>query len=481
MKLMRRTTKIITFILSILLLCNSFANVAMAANGVSIVQDADMRFVTIPNTYEVEKTYKNLDEYGFLNHAEDLFMDAEDNLYVADSGNNRVLKINPEGKVEGEYTQAFGVALKNPKGVYVHEDGTIWIADTDNYRVVRINQDGSDVEEYTRPESELLEDSFTFAAQKIYMSNTGYMYVLCGTNLMKMDAKNDFRGYVGAATVPFSLSRLLIRMFGTQSQIERTVKQEPSAYDNFMIASDGMIYGLMSNEETGQIRRLNSVGTNTYPDLPYGFEITLDDTNYTGIKFSDITVMDNGVITLCDRNTGLIYQYDQDGDLLAVFGGTGDKNGVYTNLVSIVHDSQGRLYALDYTTNNITVLAPTKFIELVHKAVELYQEGDYDSAKAYWEQVLEIDSNYALARSGYGKVLYKEGRFEEAMEQYTLGSDREGYSDAFAEYRHNLFRSYFGWICLAVVVLLGVSWFGFKKIKKYIDGVAHRIEYGGWL
>lgn len=478
---MKRLTKIITFVMSVMVLCCSFGNVAMASTGVSIVQDADMRFVTIPNTYEVETTYKNLEEYGFLNHAEDLFMDEQDNLYVADSGNNRVLKI-AEGKVVAEYTEAFGVALKNPKGVYVHEDETIWIADTDNYRVVRINQDGSDVEAYYRPESELLEDSFTFAAQKIYMSNTGYMYVLCGTNLMKMDAKNDFRGYVGAATVPFSLSRLLIRMFGTQSQIERTVKQEPSAYDNFMIASDGMIYGLMSNEKTGQIRRLNSVGTNTYPEeFVYGFEITLDDTNYTGMKFSDITVMDNGVITVCDRNTGLIYQYDQDGDLLAVFGGTGDKKGVYTNLVSIVHDSEGRLYALDYTANNITVLAPTKFIELVHEAVSLYQAGDYDAAKSYWEQVLEIDSNYALARSGYGKVLFKEGRYKEAMDQYTLGSDREGYSDAFAEYRHDMFRNYFGWVCLAVVVLLGGFWFGFKKIQKYVNEIAHRIEYGGWL
>ena len=42
------------------------------------------------------------------------------------------------------------------------------------------------------------------------------------------------------------------------------------------------------------------------------------------------------------------------------------------------------------------------------------------------------------------------------------------YSDAFAEYRHDLFRNYFGWVCLAVIVLLGGFWFGFKKIKKYI-------------
>lgn len=477
---MKRITKILTSALSVLLLSCSFGNVVEAA-GVSLVTDGDMSLVDIPTVYEVETTYKNLGEYGFLNHAEDLFVDAEDNLYVVDSGNNRVLKLSPEGEVLNEYTEGFGTEFKNPKGVYVHGDGTIWIADTNNYRVVRINQDGSDVEAFYKPESELLEESFTFAPEKIYVSNTGYMYVLKGSNLMKLDSQNAFRGYVGSATVPFSLSRLLIRMFGSQSQIERTVKQEPSAYSNFMIASDGMIYGLLSNETSGQIRRLNSVGTNTYPDLVYGISVMSGSNTNIKNSFSDITVMDNGIVTLGDRNTGLIYQYTQDGDLLAVFGGTGDKQGVYQNLVSIVHDSEGKIYALDYTAGNITVLAPTRFIELIHKAVSLYNDGNYAEAKLYWEQVLEIDSNYAMAHSGYGKVLFKEGKYKEAMEQYTLGGDKEGYSDAFAEYRHNLFRQYFGWICLVIVLLLGGFWFGFKRVKKYIDGIAHRIEYGGGL
>ena len=480
MKHMKRITKILTSALSALLLSSLCVDSVQAA-GVSVVVDSEKSLVDIPAVYEVETVYKNLGDYGFLNHAEDLFIDKEDNLYVVDSGNNRVLKLSPEGIVTEEYTQGFGMALKNPKGVYVHGDGTIWIADTGNYRVVRINQDGSDVETFYKPESELLEESFTFAPEKIYVSNTGYMYVLKGSNLMKMDSQNAFRGYVGSATVPFSLSRLLIRMFGSQSQIERTVKQEPSSYSNFMIASDGMIYGLMPNEESGQIRRLNSVGTNTYPEGIYSFLFQMTGSTYTTSSLSDITVMDNGVVTVADRNTGLLYQYTQEGDLLALFGGTGDKQGVYQNLVSIVHDSEGRLYALDYTAGNVTVLKPTKFIELIHKAVSLYNDGRYEEAKLYWEQVLEIDSNYAMAHSGYGKVLYKEGKYEEAMEQYTLGGDKDGYSDAFSEHRHELFRQYFGWVCLAVVAILGGFWFSFKRVKKYIDVIAHRIEFGGGI
>ncbi len=455
---------------------------AMASSDdLALVANEDGMFDSIPTVYEVESTYKNLGDFGTLNHAEDLFVDSQDQLYIADTGNNRILKLSPDGTVLAEYTEGYGVKFKGPKGVYVHPDGTIWVADTGNYRIVRLNQDGTDNEVYYKPESNLLEESFTFAPEKIYVSQTGYIYVLKGSNLMLMDAKNEFRGYLGAATVPFSLKRFFIRTFGTRSQKERTVKQEPSAYTNFMIASDGMAYGILANETTGQIRKLNSVGTNTYPELPYGFSITLDDTNFSVVKFSDINVMDNGIITLADQNTGLIYQYDQDGDLLAMFGGSGSVKGTYSSPNSIVSDSAGRLYILDYSTNTVTVLSPTRFIQLIHQAVALYDVGRYEESKDYWQQVLAIDSNYALAHSGYAKVLYKEGRYQESVAEYMLGNDKEGYSQSFAEYRHELFRQYFGWIVLAIVVVCGALWIVFVKVKAWSDKTAHKLEMGGWL
>lgn len=453
--------------------------VQATGGGVSLVANEEGLFDSIPTVYDVEATYKNLGDYGTLNHAEDLFVDKDDQLYVVDTGNNRILKMSYEGKVIAEYTEGYGLPFKNPKGIYVHSDGSMWIADSGNYRIVRLDKNGKDMEVYYKPDSSLLEESFTFSPEKLYVSVTGYIYVLKGTNLMLMDAKNEFRGYVGAAAVPFSLSRMLIRTFGTKSQIERTIKQQPSAYNNFMIASDGMVYGILSGEKVGQIRKLNSVGTNTYPEQPYGFSIMLDDVTPKQALFSDINVMDNGIITLTDQATGLLYQYNQDGDLLAIFGGTGSIKGTYTNPVSVVSDSTGRLYVLDFTTNMVTVLAPTNFISLIHQAVALYDIGQYAASKDYWEQVLAIDSNYSLAHSGYAKVLYKEEKYKEAMEQYYLGNDKEGYSKCFSEYRHQLFRAYFGWVVLAVIVICAVFWIGFTRLKDKTDKLAHRLEMGG--
>lgn len=441
--------------------------------------DTQNSFVPVPAAYEVYATIKNLGEAGFMNHPEDLFVAPDDTLYVADGENNRVLQMTREGKVLREITEGGGAKLKKPLGVYVHDDGSIWIADTGNLRIVTLNADLSDRKVYVKPESSLLGANFTFDVQKIFVANTGYIYALKGANLIVLDEGNNFHGYLGADKVGFSLSRFLIRLFGSKSQVERTVKQEPASYSNFFIGADNMIYGILSNKNTAQIRKLNTVGTNTYPEETYGF--TLPDHSVGAVNkvleptFADITVEENGIITVVDRGTGLIYQYDQDGNLLCCFGGLGDTGGLFQIPVSIDADSEGYLYVLDYQNNELTVFRPTHFIRLVHQAVTLHGEGRYDEALEYWQQALEIDSNYALAHRGVAKVLGKREDWGGSLRSYELASDKEGYSEAFAEYRHEYFRQHFlavVGIAVAVIVLaaklLGMAK---KKADQWADDV----------
>ena len=368
-----------------------------------------------------------------------------------------------------------------PRGVYVGDDLSIWIADTGNLRLATLNADRTDRKAYGKPDSALLENSFTFDVQKLFVANTGYIYVLKGANLIAIDEANNFRGYLGADDVGFSLSRTLIRMFGSKSQIERTVKQEPASYSNFYIGADNMIYGILSNKETAQIRKLNSVGNNTYETKKYGF--TLEDKEGKPLHptMADITVEDNGIITVVDRITGLIYQYDQEGNLLCTFGGIGTVGGLFQIPVSIDHDSEGFLYVLDYNTGSITVFKPTHFIKLIHQAVTLHGEGRYAEALDYWQQALKIDSNYALAHQGVAKVMGKQENWEDALASYYLADDKEGYSEAFAEYRHETFRQHFVPIVLGIAVgaLLLVKLLGF--LKKKADQWADDVQMGRGL
>ena len=447
--------------------------------------DTENAFVPIPAAYEVYGTIKNLGEAGFMNHPEDLFVAPDDTLYVTDGENNRVLQMNRDGQVLREITEGGGMKLKKPRGVYVHTDGSIWIADTGNLRIVTLNEDLSDRKVYVKPDSSLLGSNFTFDVQKIFVANTGYIYALKGANLIALDEANNFRGYLGADKVGFSLSRFLIRLFGSKSQIERTIKQEPASYSNFFIGSDNMIYGILSNKNTAQIRKLNSVGTNTYPEETYGFTLPDRTVGSSGKvlepTFADITVEENGIITVVDRGTGLIYQYDQDGNLLCCFGGLGDTGGLFQIPISIDADSKGYLYVLDYQNNEITVFKPTHFIQLVHQAVMLHGEGRYQEALGYWQEALEIDSNYALAHRGVAKIMGKQEDWDSALRSYELAGDKEGYSEAFAEYRHEYFRRHF----LLVVILAVAVVFCFVKLitlaKKKADQWADDVQMGRGL
>jgi DNA-binding beta-propeller fold protein YncE len=67
-------------------------------------------------------------------------IDASGNLWVADTGNNRVQKFN----AKGEYLSQFGgpFQLNWPTGIAIDASGNLWIADSGNTRVVKYNAKG---------------------------------------------------------------------------------------------------------------------------------------------------------------------------------------------------------------------------------------------------------------------------------------------------------------------------------------------------
>ena len=80
-----------------------------------------------------------------------LAIDGDGNLYVADTGNNRIRKVTPEGVVStiaGDGTAGYvdGAAAQarfdGPIGVAVDEAGNVYVADTYNDRVRKISVDG---------------------------------------------------------------------------------------------------------------------------------------------------------------------------------------------------------------------------------------------------------------------------------------------------------------------------------------------------
>lgn len=436
--------------------------------------------IAIPDAYTYSYTINTLvdanGERTFLSQPSDLFIDGEGYLYVADSRNNRVVKFTADGQLLQEYTD--DGMLYNPQGVFVAKNGDVYVSDTDNGRIVQMAADGKRIKEYGLPDSPMLADVTAYAPTKLGMSEAGALYVLMGENIMRLDANNTFRGYVGQSDIGFDFTDWLLRMIASEEQKKSIEKRTAAPYENFCLDDRGLIYAVGRDTKEGQIKILNTVGNNIYrkvgsvtgtsqvlQDIISGFftgNIITKKFSYGEVvdgeqpQFADICVDDSGIVTVIERNTCRLYQYDSTGNLLAVFGGKGTRQGEFSIPSSLVTDSAGRLYVLDQSYGTVTVLEPTDFIKTVQQATIAYDKGEYETSDRLWQEVLEVDETCPIAYYGAGRTALKNGDWKTAMDYFRYTADRSSYSNAFAEYRYELIKANFWWIALAVVLVVGV-------------------------
>lgn len=473
-----RKTKITltgAFLLVLWFLLSSASCYAIEFEGQNyVMEDAGNEKISIPKLYTGEESliYFGGDQ-PFLNAPGDLFMGEDGSLYVSDSGNNRILKLDNQFKIKKEYTEAMGVPFNTPNGIYVYPNGDLLIADTKNSRIVHIKPDGSVVHVYTKPESDLLGEVTSFEPNKVAANlNTGYIYVIQGKEFLTIDQNDQFAGFVGAQKLGFDFTDFLFRRFASDLQQRVVGRRQPAAYNNFYIGNEQTIYAVgMGNKN--QIKIINSVDNNIYHAGQYGEITYLDNGTPVNPVFSDITTDEDGIITVVEQNTAKIYQYDSEGNLLGVFGGKGKNKARFDIPASIVTDQSGNLYVLDSSNNSIQILKPTKFAKLIHQANKAYLEGDYLTARTLWEEVLVIDANYPMARRSLGKIEYKDKNYTKSMEHYKIANDKAGYGKSFEKERYRQFRSHFTLVffgftaffaCLLIILRIL-----YRKAKKYDD------------
>jgi sugar lactone lactonase YvrE len=109
---------------------------------------------------------------GQLNDPTAIAVDADGNVYVADTGNNRVEEFNTASKFVRSYSTADGTALDSPQGVAVDGEGDVYISDTENNRVVEFSATGayvrSETSGLTGPEGLTLD-----ASGDLWVANAG--------------------------------------------------------------------------------------------------------------------------------------------------------------------------------------------------------------------------------------------------------------------------------------------------------------------
>jgi len=462
---MKQFYKIVTIIIGFLFLCLPMMEAAEAA-GYDYVMDPDTRRrVSIPLTYNVADVLTYEVDGKPLNQGRSLFIDRQGLLYISDTGNNRIIKSEKDGHVLDVYTGTPEKPFSQPMGLFADADGDLYVADKGNHRIVHLSPEGKVIEEFGDLNSSLLGENFVFEPTNVCVSSTGYLYTTKGHSIMTIDANNEFRGYVGSIEIGFDLKRAFVRMFATEEQQGRISRDLPPSYSNLTIAKDGTIFATSVNTSANQIIALNSVGRNTFQEGAYG-ETTNESGDPIVPYFVDIAVDHNGMVNALEQKTGKVYQFDREGNMTTVFGGSGNKLGQFKMASSIAVDGDGAVYILDYDRNNIQVFQPTRFIRTVQDAIHHHNEGNYAQAKGLWSDVLKIDANYSLAHKGIGKALMKEKKWAKAMEEYREADDMKDYSAAFDEYRMNVVRTKFGQILLVIAAIGMVCWFATKKSRK---------------
>ena len=430
--------------------------------------------------------------YGLFNAPQDLFLDpTTGNLLVADTGNNRIVILDHDGnylmEIGGE-----GAGLKGPEGVFVDPQGRIWVADRGNGRVVVFDPDGSIYLELTKPDTSYLAN-IDFSPSKVVVDKRGFIYTVIGSQsnmgIVVQDGSGRFRGFFGRTRIRFNLARTLARFVATETQRKRMLRIQPAPLSNLHIDSRGFIYAISPILQKDQIQRLNSVGTNVYGEvgtrtgagklwdklldregIAFGETETRWEWNdnmrmsvpaQLNPQFLDVAVDEFGIVSVIDSRNNQIYQYDQAGNLVSIFGGSGGSEGFFYRPVSIIAGKDGVLYVLDSGRGDIQIFRPTDITKMIHLASYEYFYGDYEKAAELWRDISERNTNFALAHTGLGKALMAQQRYREAMDEYFYAENKDAYSKAFYEYRLVWMRANFQWIGIGVILLLvgvGLGW-----------------------
>ena len=458
----------------ILLLCFIIPSQAAEVAYKSYTYDATGRSIPAPAPYTAQRVLSGVDsQTTYYNNPSDLYV-ANNQIYISDTGNNRIVILNSDFQCVKEIKAVTWNGetqnLKQPRGTFVDKQGNLFITDTGNNRVIKCNKENQVLAVYERPGSDLVPSDMEYKPEKVVVDTAGTVYVSAYgiyQGLITYDENGLFSGFFGSSRVEMTLENLSLyawKSIFSKEQRNAMLRFIPVEYSNIYIDDKGFIYTSTRSTTSSldEIKKMNAQGQNIlripktgilYPKNNFGdIEKDLQQGKQIDSKFGDVHVDNEGIISALDIERCRVFQYDQDLNLLFVFGDKGNQQGMTMQLAAI--DKLGDAYLLlDSAQNTITVMQPTYYCTLLRKAVRLYNDGDYEHAQEAWRELLSLNSHCLMAYHGIGNTLLQQEKYTQAMVYFKKAQDRESYSEALSVYRKDMVRKNFLILILGVVLL----------------------------
>lgn len=410
---------------------------------------------------------------GGFNNPNDVFVKSN-SLYVLDSGNNRVViydLITKEVKQVSVTEKSQSVEIAKSTGIYVDNDNRMFIADSGNQCVWVCEENGNVITKITKPNTDYFEEALEFLPRKVVGDSVGNIYVQCTgvfEGLIIFSSEYNFSGFFGSEKVQTTsdiLRNYFWKQFMTSEQREAMSNYVPSEIYSMDMSSDNFLYtitpgnlvgGNYFKETPDSIRCLNPKGSDILEStMSKDVERSFNNENRY-LNFIDISYSENGFINVIDNKQGRIYQFDNNMQMITGFGGLGNYKGTFQKPTAI-ENFNDNIIVLDSMKNNVTFFSLTKTGKIVHKALTLYNNGDYAASLEPWYEVMETNPNFQLSYIGVGNAMFNEGEYKKAMEYYEIARDTVGYSNAYREYRVVLMRNNFVWILLLIAAVVIIS------------------------
>lgn len=385
----------------------------------------------------------------------------QDMFYIVNTGKNNIIvadeKFNIIRIIESFENDGNKDTFSSPQGCFVTDEGLIYIADTENQRIVVLDEKNNLKQIIATPKSDILTQDFVFKPQKIVVDSSDRIFVVADgvyEGIMQFYQDGSFIGFVGSIPVTASPIEILWKRILTKEQTSKLQQFVPVSYTNIYLDSEEFMYTVsLSSKLANPIRRLNPGGVDVLIRNALAGTTVAGDQIGAASQFVAVCA-DNNIYYAADSVKNRIFIYDEDGNLLSIFGGNySGQIGTYKYISSLLIYKDD-LLVVDSQTSTITVLYPTEYMSAIKNGLNTYRTGKYRESQEFWTQVFSYNSNFDLAYSKIGMIEIRNKNYKKAMEYFKLANDQENYSKAYIKHRTIWYTNNLSYIITGVLFVI---------------------------